>query len=82
MTIKTPTVFISYSWDDEFHKGWVRELADKLIENGIDVYLDQYDLEFGDRLPEFMERKITNSDFVLIVCTENYKMKSDNRKAE
>ena len=46
MTIKTPTVFISYSWDDEFHKGWVRELADKLIENGIDVYLDQYDLEF------------------------------------
>ncbi|EMC03823.1 toll/interleukin-1 receptor domain-containing protein [Streptococcus mutans] len=81
MATNIPTVFISYSWDDDSHKSWVRELADNLIENGIDVYLDQYDLEFGDRLPEFMEQKITNSDFVLIICTENYKLKSDKRKS-
>ena len=81
MTIKIPKVFISYSWDNEDHKEWVRNLADKLRENGVDVDLDQYDLSPGDRLPKFMEEKITNSDFVLIVCTENYKIKADNRKS-
>ena len=40
-------VFISYSWDSEDHKDWVRELADCLASNGIDITLDQYDLQIG-----------------------------------
>ncbi|WP_440902930.1 toll/interleukin-1 receptor domain-containing protein (plasmid) [Enterococcus faecium] len=36
---------------------WARELADKLLENGIDAYIDQYDLSLGDRLPQFMEQR-------------------------
>lgn len=73
-------VFISYSWEDDEHKEWVRSLTDKLLENGIDATLDQYDLSLGDRLPQFMERSVTNADYVLIICTPTYKEKSDARK--
>ncbi len=72
-------VFISYSWEDEAHKEWVRLLADSLFANGIDATLDQYDLSLGDRLPQFMEQSIAVSDYVLIICTPSYKKKSDNR---
>lgn len=72
--------FISYSWEDEEHKNWVRSFADRLLENGIEATLDQYDLEPGDRLPHFMEQAVTNSDYVLIICTPTYKEKSDARK--
>lgn len=73
-------VFISYSWEDDEHKNWVRSLTDKLLENGIDATLDQYDLSLGDRLPQFMEQSVTNADYVLIICTPTYKEKSDSRK--
>ena len=54
MTGRNPKVFISYSWENKENKEWARELADKLLENGIDAYIDQYDLSLGDRLPQFM----------------------------
>ena len=81
MTLQQPKVFISYSWDSESHKEWVKRLTDSLIENGVDAHLDQYDLDLGDRLPKYMEDQITNSDFVLIICTEDYKKKADSRKS-
>lgn len=74
-----PKVFISYSWEDDDHKEWVRSFADSLLKNGIDATLDQYDLSLGDRLPHFMEQSIMDSDYVLIICTPTYKIKSDNR---
>lgn len=52
---KCPTAFISYSWDDEEHKKWVKEFADRLLSDGINAVVDQYDLSLGDRLPQFME---------------------------
>lgn len=76
-----PKVFISYSWEDEEHIEWTKELANYLIKNGVDAHIDQYDLEIGDRLPQFMEREITNADYVLIICTPNYKEKANNRKS-
>lgn len=78
---KSPKVFISYSWEDNNHREWVKLLTDKLIENGVDAYIDQYDLDLGDRLPEFMEKQISESDFVLIICTQKYKEKADDRKS-
>ncbi|HFI0113895.1 TPA: toll/interleukin-1 receptor domain-containing protein [Streptococcus suis] len=77
---KCPKVFISYSWDSDSHIKWVKQLSDKLRANGIDSNIDQDTLVLGDRLPEFMEKQITDSDFVLIVCTKNYKEKADSRK--
>jgi hypothetical protein len=38
----TPTAFISYSWDTEEHKAWVREFAARLRADGIDVTPDQW----------------------------------------
>lgn len=76
---KHPEVFISYSWDSEEHKKWVRELATRLRHDGVDVTLDQWHAQPGDKLPQFMERAIRESDFVLIVCSSNYKLKSDGR---
>ncbi len=78
---QAPKVFISYSWEDDQHNNWVKQLADRLIENGVDTTLDQYDLKCGDRLSHFMEREISWSDFVLIICTEIYKRKADAREA-
>lgn len=75
-----PTVFISYSWEDDEHKKWVKDLADSLLSDGIDATVDQYDLSLGDRLPQFMEQSISNVDYVLIICTPIYKSKSDMRK--
>lgn len=74
-----PKVFISYSWEDEDHKKWVKKLADYLLEHGIDAYLDQYDLTLGDRLPMFMEQSIHDADYVLVICTPKYKDKADKR---
>ena len=68
----TPKVFISYSHDDDDHKGWVYKLACKLVENGIETILDQWDLTLGSNLPKFMENGLTSADRVLVICTENY----------
>lgn len=71
-------VFISYVWEDDV-KIWVKEFADRLKLDGIDVRLDQNDLVPGDRLPKFMEEQITSSDYVLIICTPAYKKKANKR---
>ena len=73
-------VFVSYSWDNANHKKWVANLATHLRRDGVNIILDQWDAIPGDQLTEFMEREIINSDFVLIICTPNYKEKSDGRK--
>lgn len=75
-----PTVFISYSQEDDEHKKWVKGLADRLLADGIEVTVDQYDLTLGDRLPQFMEQSVSDVDYVLIICTPTYKSKSDMRK--
>lgn len=75
-----PKVFISYSWDSDEHKSWVRCLAADLRRHGVDVKLDQWEVLPGDLLPKFMETSIRENDFVLIVLTPNYKRKSDGRR--
>ena len=80
MSKEHPKVFISYSWEEDAHQQWVREFADRLLADGIDATIDQYDASLGDRLPHFMEQSITTADYVLIICTPLYKKKADNRK--
>lgn len=73
------TIFISYSWDDPVHIDWVRNLADGIIDNGIDVILDQYDLSVGSDLFFFMQKAMT-ADKVVLILTPNYKLKADKRE--
>ena len=72
-----PKVFISYSHDNPDHKKWVAELAIKLVKNGIDAVLDQWDLSPGDDLTAFMERAVTEVDRVLVICSSNYVAKAN-----
>src|ERR1035441_6097239 len=71
---------VSYSWDDDAHKAWVRALAIKLRVDGLDVILDQLHLELGDRLPAFMEQLVRDSRYVLVICTHGYKERFDGRR--
>src|ERR1039457_1417262 len=75
----TPKAFISYSWENDQHRVWVREFSARLRADGVDVTLDQWHLQPGDQLPAFMERAVSQNDFVLIVCTPHYRQRSDER---
>jgi hypothetical protein len=79
MAAGPPSVFISYSWDSDEHKTWVRELAERLVSNGVHVTLDQWDLQPGDSLTQFMEAQIAACDFVAVICTPTYARKSNER---
>jgi hypothetical protein len=74
---KAPRVFASYSHDDQDHKNWVLNLATRLVRNGVDVILDQWDLTLGSDLPRFMENGLTGADRVLAVCTGPYVAKAN-----
>ena len=78
--IENPSVFISYSWDNEDHKNWVLNLAKRLRENGIEVILDRYELQGGKNITHFMERALQSADKVLVIFTPNYKLKADKRE--
>lgn len=71
-----PKVFISYSWDSEEHKKWVKKFADDLKNNGMDVLLDQYQSP-GTPLTPFMMNGINQSEKVLIIGTPTYKQKAE-----
>ena len=74
-----PKTFISYAWESNDLKKWVKKLASNLRENGIDAQLDQWELVPGDKIPLFMEQAVRENDYVLIICTPNYKERSDKR---
>lgn len=76
---RAPRAFVSYSWDDEEHRGWVHAFATRLRADGVDAKLDEWEVGFGDPLPEFMERAVRENDFVLVICTPRYKERSDGR---
>lgn len=75
--MKIPKVFISYSHDTLEHKKWVLELATRMRNNGIDAIIDQWELKPGDDLPNFMEKQLSSSDKILMICTENYVTKAN-----
>jgi hypothetical protein len=75
-----PRVFISYSQDNDQHKEWVLELAKDLINNGVEVILDQWDLHPGQDVARFMEDGVTGSDRVILVSSERYVAKAESGK--
>lgn len=72
-------VFLSYSWDTEEHKTWVRHLADRLLQSGIPVILDQYDLRGGSDMHQFMENAVSSSTHILVICTPDYVSRANQR---
>jgi fructose-1,6-bisphosphatase/inositol monophosphatase family enzyme len=74
-------VFISYSWDSDEHRAWVRKLAAVLdSEDDIETVLDQTELWAGKDLLKFMEKGLTETDRVILILTPNYAKKASDRK--
>lgn len=70
---KPPRVFISYSHDSEAHRDVVLGLANRLRNDGIESWIDQYVPGFPVQgWPRWMETEIEQADFVLLVCTPLY----------
>lgn len=77
---RPPLVFISYSWDSPEHRAWVTQLAMSLRQKGVEVVLDQWHTRFGEDLPHFMARSVRECDRVLMICTEAYVEKAQQRQ--
>ena len=78
-----PKAYISYSWSSQQHQELVRRWADRLISDGIDVVIDQYDLVPGNDAYSFMERMVTDPTVthVLVVSDQTYTEKANSRRA-
>jgi hypothetical protein len=73
MPPEAPTrVFISYSHDSQAHADEVLALANRLRDGGIDCSLDQYEESPPEGWPQWMDRQILESQFVLVVCSDFY----------
>lgn len=59
MNLVTPTVFISYKWQDAARNQWVETLCNDLRERyGVDAKLDQYEVDLGESFSDYMTRQI------------------------
>jgi len=70
-------VFLSYSWDSEAHKDWVRKLAEKLVKKGVDVRLDQWENNYGSDITYFMDESGRIADRVICILTPGYKERAN-----
>jgi len=60
-------VFISYSSKD---KEFVKQLATDLrMREGIDAWLDQWEINPGDKIPEMIEAGLSKADFFILVLS-------------
>lgn len=82
MTGKAPKLFISYSWTSPAHEEWVLSLATELIDSGVDVILDKWDLKEGQDAFAFMEKMVTDPDItkVAMIFDKQYSEKANERK--
>ncbi len=77
--VERPKVFISYSWESDSHQKWVLDLADELVRFGITTIVDKRNIHPGEEITHFIERSINDSDTLLLICTEKYTDKANNR---
>ena len=78
--IPNDSVFVSYSWDDELHIQWVKNLVKSLRTSGLRVAYDDGRVQLGKSSTRFMEEGIRDSRYVIVVCTPTYKARADGRK--
>lgn len=79
--IEKPKVFISYAWGDEIYQNKVLSFATALVNDGIDVVLDKWDLSEGNDTYAFMEKCVLDPSItnVLILLDPVYAKKADGR---
>lgn len=76
------TVFISYSWTTPEHQDWVTSLATRLMQDGVEVKFDRWDLKEGHDKYTFMESMVASDkiDRTLIIIDREYANRADERK--
>lgn len=79
--IPTVRTFVSYSWSNPAHQSWVLGLAKRLVEDGIEVVLDKWDLKPGHDAIQFMEQMVTDATIskVMLIFDKTYVEKADGR---
>lgn len=77
--VKNPRVFISYTAENPDNRRWVKTLACKLRENGVNARVDMFHLKPGNDLPQWMTNELIMADKVLLICDQNYVKKADSR---
>lgn len=82
MEIINPKVFISYAWTSEEYSNKVLEFVKRLLDNGIDVLFDKFEMKPGKELNNFMEQSVKDETVthVLMLLNTNYAERADNRK--
>lgn len=66
---------MSYAWESEKYRTWVKQLATRLRADGINARLDAWHLDGNDNIPEFMNREIREADWVVVVCSPGYQVR-------
>ncbi|MBI1927764.1 toll/interleukin-1 receptor domain-containing protein [Candidatus Poribacteria bacterium] len=67
--MNTPKVFISYSHSDQ---EWTREFAETMVNIGLNVWFDEFNIKAGQSLGEALEKGFRESDVVvLLINSEN-----------
>lgn len=79
--MESKKLFISYSWSSPDHQQWVLDLATRLMESGVEVVLDKWDLKEGHDAYAFMEKMVTDTSItkVAIIADKVYAEKADGR---
>jgi hypothetical protein len=79
----SPKAFISYSWSSPGHCDLIRSYAERLVNDGVDILLDQWDLSEGQDKYAFMEKMVTDPavSHVIIFSDEAYAEKADQRRS-
>lgn len=77
----SPKAFVSYSWTTVEHSERVRLLAERLMHDGVEIVLDQWDLRPGHDANVFMERSVADVTVtkVIIISDRRYAEKADAR---
>jgi hypothetical protein len=65
-------VFISYSHESELHAKRVLDLSQQLRDEGVRSWLDQYESAPPEGWPVWMNARIQEANFVLVICTQTY----------
>lgn len=69
---RPPRVFISYSHDSAEHNARVLRLAARLRGDGVESWLDQFEVAPPEGWPRWCTRQILEASFVVLVCTADY----------
>ena len=76
-----PRLFVSYSWSTPKHEQWVLDLSTELVNSGVDVILDKWELREGHDSIAFMEKMVADPTIskVILVCDRVYADKANDR---